>query len=207
MSIATDIKQALESMGKKPSRRLGQNFLIEPAIYKIMAETAVADPALPVLEIGPGLGTLTDYLLAGNARVIALEKDLELVEFLTKKFKNKNVEVVPGDVLRFKPENHGLKAGGYSVAGNIPYYITGRLLRIILQQWPAPTSITLMVQDEVAEKITATPPDMNMMAVLVQWYAEVRVVKRVGAGSFYPRPDVNSAIIRLKPHPQLSDPA
>lgn len=183
------------SFATRPKKSLGQNFLKNKHILELIADAAELRPGETVVEIGPGTGTLTDVLLARGVHVIAIEKDKELASQLKVKYqKNKNIELLEADILNYKPE-----AIGYKLIGNIPYYLTSHLLRTVLQDWPQPELIVLMVQKEVAKRITARPPEMNMLAVLVQLYTAPTIIKIVKAGNFHPKPKVDSAIIRLSP--------
>ncbi len=149
----------------KPKKSLGQNFLASRRIAEEIVRAANIAPGDVVLEVGPGKGILTETLLekAPRGRIIAVEKDGELVEFLREKFAGaENLEIVHGDILDFNPENFGLMAknssagqAGYKIAANIPYYITSHFLRKFLQSDCQPSLMVLMVQKEVAERIIA----------------------------------------------------
>jgi len=189
-----------------PKKSLGQNFLINTGVLEKIVSAAELSPSDTVLEIGPGTGTLTKLLVekvlqhgSGQAgQVIAIEKDRRLIEDLKTKFPA--IQIVEEDVLKFRPEEYGLKEGGYKIVANIPYYITSNLLRIIFEKWPRPELIVLTVQKEVAQRIVAKPPDMNLLALSVQIYSEPKIIGYVSRGSFRPMPKVDSAIIKLTPH-------
>ncbi|MEK7583111.1 MAG: 16S rRNA (adenine(1518)-N(6)/adenine(1519)-N(6))-dimethyltransferase RsmA [Patescibacteria group bacterium] len=185
----------------KPKKSLGQHFLADANILESIAQAAEIQPGETVIEVGPGTGTLTDTLLAAGAHVIAIEKDAVLAAELKEKYKNnKNIEIIHDDILTWNIENsmkiENLK---FKIVGNIPYYLTSHLIRTVLQEWPQPKLIVFMVQKEVAKRATAKPPEMNMLAVLIQFYTTPTIIKIVKAGSFHPRPRVDSAIIRLVP--------
>jgi len=206
MNLTSKIKTELNELGIKPRKSLGQNFLINDGIYQKILEAADVGKKDTILEIGPGLGTLTEYLSRTGASVIAVEKDRFLANYLAKKFESaKNVRIIEGDILKSKIENLELKDNDYKVVGNIPYYITSHLLRIIFEKWPQSRSVVLMVQKEVAQRIVAKPPRMSMLAVSVQYFVEPKIISYVSKGNFFPPPDVDSAIIKLIPHP-ISDP-
>lgn len=188
-------------------RSLGQNFLINQGILdKIVTATELSKNEM-VVEIGPGTGNLTIKLSEKAGRVIAIEKDYRLIEGLKEKFKNTNVEIIEGDVLKIDigtlvnaplskaSENWGL----YKVVGNIPYYVTSNLLRMVFEKWPQPKLIVLTVQKEVAQRIVAKPPYMNLLALSVQLYSDAKIVGPISKGSFRPIPKVDSAIIGLIP--------
>ncbi len=183
-------------------KSLGQNFLINPHIVDKIISAAELTPDDTVLEVGPGTGNITKKLAEKARRVIAVEKDHRLIEQLEKTFKNfPNVEVVEGDILKLKietfNENWKLEIGNYKVVANIPYYITSHLLRNILENWPQLKLIVLTIQKEVAQRITAKPPHMNLLALSVQYYAEPKIIGFISKNNFRPVPKVDSAIIRL----------
>jgi 16S rRNA (adenine1518-N6/adenine1519-N6)-dimethyltransferase len=169
-----------------------------------MAEAAELEPADEVLEIGPGLGILTNALLAQAGRVVAVELDRHLAERLPGLLSDKRLEVVHDDALRFDPADHF--ETDYKLVANLPYQITSPVLHRYLVQVRRPAALVLMVQREVAERIAAGPGKANYLAVLVQAVAEIRLVRRVPASAFYPRPRVDSAVmlLRLRSNPAVS---
>ncbi len=200
MLITSEIKNELDQLGIKPKRSLGQNFLINDQIYKKIISTLEISSKDKILEVGPGLGTLTRFLLETGAEIVCVEKDTQLTAYLKEKFKNyKNFKILEEDILNFRPESFDLNDGGYKVVGNIPYYLTSHLLRISFENWPKTKSTVLMVQKEVAQRIVAKPPEMSLLSVSVQYYSDPSIVSYVSKGSFYPIPEVDSAIIKLIP--------
>ncbi|MEK7194671.1 MAG: 16S rRNA (adenine(1518)-N(6)/adenine(1519)-N(6))-dimethyltransferase RsmA [Patescibacteria group bacterium] len=183
----------------RAKKSLGQNFLKNPRILDSIVAAAELSKSETVLEIGPGTGFLTERLSIAAGRVVAVEKDQRLILGLQQKFSGSNVEIVEGDILKIKPEDFGLEPGKYSVVANIPYYLTSHLIRLILTAWPKPKCAILMVQEEVAKRIVAKPPDMNLLGLSVRAYAETRIVSRVSRGNFSPMPDVDSAVISIVP--------
>lgn len=182
----------------KARKSLGQNFLINPEILDKIVTAAELDKNDTVIEIGPGTGVLTEKLTEKSSRVIAVEKDRRLIEKLKEKFKNVNVEIIEKDILKLDV-GELIENSPYKLIGNIPYYITSHLLKTIFEKWPTPNLVLLMVQKEVALRITAKPPRMNLLALSVQFYAEPKIVSYVSRGSFRPMPKVDSAIIKLVP--------
>jgi 16S rRNA (adenine1518-N6/adenine1519-N6)-dimethyltransferase len=215
-------------------KSLGQNFLINKGVLNKIINAAELNNSDVVLEVGPGTGILTEKLAEKADKVIAVEKDCRLIEFLKNKFSTKSaeinnrhiaakVEIVEGDILKDFDilKYQSIKEGKYKIIGNIPYYLTSRLLRIILSseeenkkisenqkggkgseiktKWPKPNLIVLMVQKEVAQRIMAKPPHMNLLALTIQFYAKPEIISYVSRGSFQPMPKVDSAIIRLTP--------
>ncbi len=180
-------------------RSLGQNWLVNPGVLDRIVAAAGVGPADTVLEIGPGTGALTARLAATGAAIVAVEKDRRLVEPLRAQFADRpNVRIVEGDILELDPVRLELPPR-YKVVANIPYYLTSYLIRRMLEEWPQPQLAVLMVQREVAQRITATPPAMNLLGLAVQLYATPHVVMRVSRGSFRPMPDVDSAVVLLEP--------
>ncbi len=188
-----------------PKKSLGQNFLINQGILDKIVQAVEVGPEDIIIEVGPGTGNLTEKLAKGAGQVIAIEKDSRLIELLKEKFKGSNVEIIEGDALKVDIGNllptsiskaYGSRVN-YKVVGNIPYYITSSLLRTIFEKWPKPRLIVLTVQKEVAKRIVAKPPEMNLLALSVQFYSEPKIIGYISRGSFRPMPKVDSAIIRL----------
>jgi 16S rRNA (adenine1518-N6/adenine1519-N6)-dimethyltransferase len=186
-------------MNKLPiaSKRLGQNWLVNLGVIdRIVAETA-ADADSTIVEVGPGTGVVTAQLARTGARIIAVEKDRHLIEPLKAALASyPNVTIVEGDILEFRPEDFGLVEGMWKLVGNIPYYLTSHLIRIALEEWH-PSLVIMMVQEEVAKRMLARPPEMNLLALGVQVYARPSLVMHVSRGSFRPMPEVDSAVVRL----------
>lgn len=180
-------------------KSLGQNWLVnEGVLDRIVAAAGISEGAT-VLEVGPGTGALTKRLAATGARVIAVEKDVRLIEPLRERFAGlPNVSIVEGDILSLDIRHLSLDISAYKVVANLPYYITSHFLRVMLEGWPPPQRAVLMVQREVARRMMASPPDMNLLALSVQAYAQIDKVMDVSRGSFRPMPDVDSAVIRLE---------
>lgn len=182
-----------------PARRLGQHFLKSAAVLRNIIAAADLTPDDTVLEIGAGTGALTRALAARVCAVIAVEKDHELCRSLEVGLQREgvlNIRLVRGDILKIPFDGLGLPER-YLVVANIPYYLTGRLIRKLLEADPPPEKILLMVQREVAERITAKPPRMNLLAVAVQACANVEILFAVPRSAFRPMPEVDSAFIRI----------
>ncbi len=186
----------------KPKKTLGQNFLINAGILEKIVSSAELGSDDFVLEIGPGTGNLTKLLSERAGQVIAIEKDHRLIDELRDKFKNTNVEIVEADVLQWAPLQLQRCPLQYKIVANIPYYITSNLLRTIFEKWPRPKLIVLTVQKEVAQRIVAKPPEMNLLALSVQLYSKPEIIGYVSRGSFRPMPKVDSAIIKLTTYDQ-----
>jgi 16S rRNA (adenine1518-N6/adenine1519-N6)-dimethyltransferase len=181
----------------RPKKRLGQHFLHDPGILRRIADALEAGPADTVLEIGPGPGGLTAQLMGRAGRLVAIEKDRDLVPVLRSRFPS--LELIEGDALEL--DWHALTGTGpVRIVGNIPYNITSPLLEQALVP-PRPVRIVYLVQREVAERVAAPPggPDYGALSVGVQSVARVERLFTVGAGAFKPPPKVDSAVLRLTP--------
>ncbi len=190
-------------------QRLGQHFLKNKQVLRQIAAALDIKSGDAIIEIGPGHGELTRQLVMNNdktaIKVTAIEKDIQLAQRLKSEFKNnKNVEILAGDALKKLPSV--VKNSDCKIVGNIPYYITGHLLRILSELEHKPERIALLIQKEVAERMCAEPPKMNLLAAITQSWAEPKIIARVGKGDFSPPPKIDSAIIVLNPQPRIPDP-
>ncbi len=192
------VRAALTALGIRPSRELGQNFLIDGAALEEIVRAAELTSSNTVVEVGPGLGVLTYELVREAGRVVAIEFDRRMAMRLKDELGATNLDVVEGDVLRVEPETLFDAGTPYKVVANLPYQITSAILRHFLEARQAPDLMVVMVQREVAERIVALPPDMSVLAHSVQIYAEPEIVTRVPAASFIPPPQVDSAVLRLR---------
>lgn len=183
---------------------MGQRFLrSKKARYQIIAAADLSKQDT-VLEVGPGNGFLTEALAERAGRVIAIEKDKRFVRVLRERFRDQsNIEIIEDDILKFLISNFKflnksqIKNPKFKIAANLPYYITSRFLRATLSVAQKPELMVLMVQKEVAERLTAKAPQMNMLALSVQAYGKVKRIANVPRGAFRPPPRVDSAIIKI----------
>jgi 16S rRNA (adenine1518-N6/adenine1519-N6)-dimethyltransferase len=189
-------KHILDRYGISPKKSLGQNFIFDDYVLARIATAADLAPDDEVLEIGPGLGALTRQLAVLARRVVAVELDDRLLRPLEDQLGGlRNVRLIHKDILAFDPAEEF--DNGYKVVANVPYYITGAILRHLLSGERKPSLLVLTVQQEVAERITAGPGELSLLAVSVQFYGRVTQLETIKAGSFWPRPDVDSAIVRV----------
>jgi 16S rRNA (adenine1518-N6/adenine1519-N6)-dimethyltransferase len=201
--MTTHPKMILAGYSLEPKKSLGQNFLFDENILGHIVEAANLGPQDQVLEIGPGLGSLTRHLATIAQRVVAVELDGRFLPILQNELADlDNVQIVQGDIL--DQELAHLVTGPYKVVSNVPYYITGAILRHLLSGGHKPSSMILTVQKEVAERLTAEPPAMSLLALSVLYYGDIERVTTIKAGAFWPRPDVDSAVIRIEVRPQKS---
>ncbi|WP_303104174.1 16S rRNA (adenine(1518)-N(6)/adenine(1519)-N(6))-dimethyltransferase RsmA [uncultured Mitsuokella sp.] len=201
----------LKAFGLRMSKKLGQNFLIDARIVQGIVDAAEIKPGDRVLEIGPGIGTLTQGLAEAGAEVTAVELDKKLPAVLKETLKAyDNVTIVPGDILKVNiPEIMG--EGPFKVAANLPYYITTPILMTLLERRLPITHMVTMVQKEVAERMTAKPGSRiyGALSVAVQYYTEPEIVLDVLPRSFIPAPEVMSVVVscrvRRKPAVDVQD--
>ncbi|MDD3614354.1 MAG: 16S rRNA (adenine(1518)-N(6)/adenine(1519)-N(6))-dimethyltransferase RsmA [Candidatus Pacebacteria bacterium] len=183
----------------KPQKKLGQNFLInKSAIKKIVDALEISDSDI-IIEIGAGTGNLTQEILKRSKKVIAIEKDKSLIPLLRLKFQKNShsLQIIEGDVREILP-TLASKLKKFKVVGNIPYYLTGRLLRIFQELTNAPQLIVLTLQKEVTERLVAQPPQMNQLAVIVQLWAKPKIILQLKPKDFFPPPKVRSTVVQLK---------
>lgn len=207
LSDVATIKELLARHGFRFSKSLGQNFIIDPTVCPRMAQSCGAGQGVGVLEIGPGIGVLTEQLAQFAEKVVAIELDERLLPVLDETLGAfDNVRVIHGDVLKtdlhkLLEENFfGMKA---AVCANLPYYITSPVLMYLLESRLPVESITVMVQKEAADRLCAKvgSRDAGAVTVAVNYYAEAEKLFDVPAGSFLPAPKVNSSVIRLTVRP------
>ncbi len=182
----------------RPSSRRGQNFLVDRAVQRRIASAAALPPGSTVVEIGAGTGNLTEALLARGLRVIAVEIEDELVSRLRQRFRNvDDVRIVPGDARRLHLRE--LARGPFHVVANLPYSVGTRLVVSFVSDADPPRSLTVLLQREVARRLTAKPGDMALLSVIVQSYADTRRLFDVPPEAFRPRPKVISTLVRIDP--------
>lgn len=219
-----EIKKILKKYHLAPNFTYGQNFLIDEEVLRKIIQTANLSPADKVLEIGPGLGNLTEMLCQEAGFVLAIEKDpkfLPILKALKKQYKNFRYEIA--DTLKFDFQKALIGRGSYTagadihadlrpgrrtefarnslaykVVANIPYFITGKILQMFLTSKFKPQSITVLTQKEVARNIVAQPGDLSVLAISVQIFGQPKIMQILPAKSFYPAPKVDSAILHIE---------
>ena len=213
MDLLTKTRLICKEENINPARSKGQNFLINESVYEEIVESADLNKNDKVLEVGPGLGFLTEKLAQKVEKVIAVELDDELAELLkTRLLSNEieNVEIINQDIIEVlsgnfrRPMSKALDIGrlsdlsDYKIVANLPYNISSIFLRTVFELKNKPKSLTLMLQKEVAERIIAKPGKMSLLAISVQLYAEGNIITNVPGGDFWPAPVVESAVIHLE---------
>jgi 16S rRNA (adenine1518-N6/adenine1519-N6)-dimethyltransferase len=198
------LRARLKSASSHSKHALGQHFLINREILESIVSAGNIKPGEQVVEIGPGLGVLSEQLLKTGAEITAFELDPQMVSILLEDFPD--LRVIGGDVLSMLPEV-APELGEYKIVANIPYQITTPLLRLLLERDIArPTEAILLIQQEVGERLAAGAgkEGRGYLSVLTQYYAEVQYVRSVSASAFWPEPKVASAVVRLVIRPERS---
>lgn len=205
--LLTRTRRLMGRYGLRAKKGLGQHFLVDEGALRSILDAAQLTEGDTVIEVGPGLGVLTGELAGRAGRVVAVELDDRLADILKQNLSSyQNVTIVNRDILKVTPEallaETGIDSpsGSYKVVANLPYYITSPVLRHFLEARHKPESMVVMVQKEVAAEITAGPGRMSLLSIGVQLYGEPSIVDYVAAGSFYPVPEVDSAILKVTPY-------
>ncbi|MBA4601239.1 16S rRNA (adenine(1518)-N(6)/adenine(1519)-N(6))-dimethyltransferase RsmA [Thermoactinomyces mirandus] len=212
--ISVRTRELLSQYGIQLKKSLGQNFLTDPHVLDKIIQAALLTEKSGVIEIGPGIGALTERLAETAQKVVAIEIDNRFIPILKKLFENESrVEIINEDALKVDLNNiineHFQGADTLHVVANLPYYVTSPILVRLLEQRLSLTNIVIMIQKEVADRLKATPgtKDYSSLSVLVQYYAEVREVAHVPSHVFVPRPQVDSSVVcltlRKKPEVQV----
>jgi 16S rRNA (adenine1518-N6/adenine1519-N6)-dimethyltransferase len=195
------VRRQLRGEGLRARHSLSQNFLADPDVLQAILDLAAPEPGRNILEVGPGLGILTGGLLDGGATVTAVELDRRLADRLTRTqaeaIETGALRLIADDILDQKIAE--LMVPPYDVVANVPYHITSPILHRFLGAPPRPERLVLMLQREVAERISSAPGDMSYLSVFVQYHAAVRVAFVVPREAFEPAPAVESAVVEIRP--------
>lgn len=201
-----DIPRLLRTHGLRPKKGLGQNFLMDSEALQSVVVSAEIPPDAAVLEIGPGLGSLTRCLARAARRVVAVELDANLLPALREVLASEsNVSIVQGDMLELDPAAL-MNENGYLVVANIPYYITSAIIRHLLEAPLRPSRLVLTMQSEVAQRICAAPGHLSLLALSVQLYGRPWPVANIPSEAFYPAPSVYSTVLRVDLFPEPAIP-
>ena len=189
-------KNTLKKAGFPPLKRLGQNFLRNRDAVKKVVSASKVGPGDVILEIGPGTGVLTLELAKRAKKVVAVEKDERLQAVLKDALKGfDNVEILGQDARKMTE----ITGQPYKLVANLPFYLASLIIRKFLESKNQPRQMTLIIQKEVAQRICARVPDMNLLAASVQFYAEPEIVSFISKKAFWPQPEVDAAIIKIVP--------
>lgn len=182
------------------SKKLGQNFLISKNIVKKLIDLSSLNKNDFVLEIGSGLGSITIELLNRVDKVLAIEKDNRLVKILNEELSFDNLEIINQDILDFD-EN---QLEEYSVISNLPFSISTAVIRKFLESNNPPKKLIVITQREVAERMKATPPNMSFLSVVIQFYADVKILFNISKGNFFPNPKIDSSVVKIVPKEKIN---
>lgn len=189
-----DVRTAMRLAGIRPNKALGQHFLVDrPSLEAIMGAADI-EPTDTVLEIGPGLGVMTRPLCEQAAQVVAVETDRVLADLLRRDAPH-NLTIVEQDILKFDVSS---VTPGYKVIANIPYYVTSKIFRLLIESANPPALMSVLIQKEVAERITAQPGQMSILALSIQYYGTPEIAAMVERHKFWPAPDVDSAVLKVR---------
>ncbi len=189
-----------DEYGIRPRRERGQHFLVNRLVRQSLIDSAELRSTDTVLEIGAGLGHVTEALAERVQSVLAVEIDRRFIKCLTDQFgSNRRVRIIQDDIRELDLTGLGLADRDYKVVSNLPYNVTSLVIRKLLSEVPRPTRLSLVIQKEVVDRITAPVGDLSLLALSVQFYAEAKLVRRISATSFWPRPLVESSLIVLEP--------
>lgn len=199
MNLYEETQMLLNQYGLKANKKLGQNFLINEQVINDIIDKSNITKEDTVLEIGPGLGSLTKALLQNAKRVIAVELDENMVKILNNRFNNDNLEIINEDILKINLSEITEKYGKIKVVANLPYYITTPIVMKLLEEEYEIESITVMVQKEVGERLCAEPGsrEFGAITVSVNYYSDSRIIIDVPKDNFLPIPEVDSCVIKL----------
>ncbi|HUW72079.1 MAG TPA: 16S rRNA (adenine(1518)-N(6)/adenine(1519)-N(6))-dimethyltransferase RsmA [Candidatus Humimicrobiaceae bacterium] len=199
LASKSEVKSLLKKYRLRPSKGLGQNFLINRGTIDKVIRAADLKPEDIVLEIGPGLGVLTRELAKEAKKVIAVEKDPNLAIIMSKELikEVRNIEVAQGDILKILNSKLPTPNSYNKVIANLPFYLTAPVIRKFLESDIQPKLMALIIQKEVAQRICAKIPDMNLLAISVQFYARPKIISYISKKSFWPQPKVDSTIIKI----------
>lgn len=195
------LKNFLSQNNIKPNKTYGQNFLLNEFVLTDIVDSVPIAKGDTILEIGPGIGNLTERLCQTESTIISVEKDPAMTGILRRLSKRfKNFHYVIEDILKVNLPKLLENSERYHVVANIPYYITGKIIQLVLLQDRKPESITLLVQKEVARNVTAKPGSLNLLGISVQLFAEAKIIMQIPAKDFFPEPKVASSVIQITPH-------
>jgi 16S rRNA (adenine1518-N6/adenine1519-N6)-dimethyltransferase len=197
ISDKNSLIEYLRSNGFYAKHSLGQNFLIDQEVLEKIVESADLASVDVVVEVGPGLGVLTERLLEKAGKVVAIELDDKLAPLLKERLQSDKLELIHEDILKVNLNEIVEKLSEYKVVANIPYYITSKILQLLLTMEKKPSMIILLVQKEVAERICAKPGEMSVLSLSVQAFGDPQIVQIVNKNSFFPSPEVDSAILKI----------
>lgn len=202
LNSLSHLKEVMERFGIAPNKGFGQNFLLDKGVLDRIANAACLDKSTDVLEIGPGMGALTDRLCTRARKVVSVEIDKGMLPVLEYTLNSHdNVEIISGDILdeRIREKASAKLEKPFAVAANLPYYITTPIIMAFLEDGYDISAMTLMMQKEVAERICAEPSTKayGILSICIAYYADVKLLFTIPPQCFYPRPKVDSMLIQI----------
>ncbi len=200
------VKEILSKYDFKPMHRRGQNFIIDKNIIQKIIQQSQITPTDHILEIGPGLGVLTNELSANAKKVLAVDIDKKIINILENEFNWPNVKIIKSDILKISNKEIVKYLGSrkYKLIANLPYQITSEVIAKFLKEDPRPSRIIIMVQREVGERMLEGAPHTNLLALMVELYSDAKKLFQVSKNSFYPVPKVESVVMELIPKAKIS---
>lgn len=200
------LQRQLQKVGLKPNRGSGQNFLICPEVVEATLLTATNGPK-NITELGAGAGTVTTALLQSGYKVKAIERDPKLLKILereSKKTSPEKLQLINDDLRHTKWEWEEKSKAAYQLVGNIPYNLSGYIIRRLTQLNPPPQQAILLLQKEVGERLTANPPNMHLITLSIQLWGRADTLLHVPADCFWPSPKVDSQLVLLTPNKKIT---
>ncbi|KKW15866.1 MAG: ribosomal RNA small subunit methyltransferase A [Candidatus Kerfeldbacteria bacterium RIFCSPLOWO2_01_FULL_48_11] len=184
----------------RPQHDLGQHFLVDERVLADIVEAASLEPRLPILEIGPGIGVLTEALARFGVDLTAVELDTACARYLARNFHSKpHVHIIQGDALGWWERSRATYTEGeFDIAANLPFNIASHVLNIFLSSTPRPRAMTVLLQKEVAQRTAASPGSTSMLSLMAQSYADVHIVRTVKRSAFWPMPKVDAALVTFR---------
>jgi len=197
----TKVKEICKKYNFQPRKSRGQNFLVEKNVVTKIINASNIGASDCILEIGPGLGIMTDELSRQAKKILAVEIDKKIVEILQNEFSWPNVDIVRSDILDIANETIKAKLGckEYLIVANLPYQITSPIIEKFLIGKDKPERLVVMVQREVGDRMLAKPPHMNLLALMIEFYSSTKKLFRVSKNSFWPKPKVDSVVMEIIP--------
>jgi len=193
----SEVLNSLKKLNHRPKRKLGQNFLVDENILNFIVDSSIISEQDNIVEIGPGLGALTQKILVKSNSLLCIEKDKKMYSFLKNRFPK--LKIINKDVLKINP-NELFYQNSYKIISNLPYSVASRIIIMFAESNNSPSSMTLTIQKEVAERLVASPnsKEYGVLSILVSNFYDIKILKNISPKCFFPSPKVFSSIVFLK---------
>ena len=193
----SEVLNSLKKLNHRPKRKLGQNFLVDENILNFIVDSSIISEQDNIVEIGPGLGALTQKILGKSNSLLCIEKDKKMYSFLKDRFPK--LKIINKDVLKINP-NELFYQNSYKIISNLPYSVASRIIIMFAESNNSPSSMTLTIQKEVAERLVASPncKEYGVLSILVSNFYDIKILKNISPKCFFPSPKVFSSIVFLK---------